>query len=272
MDLSNRFYTMIPHRFGHSRPPAIDTTDAIAMEMEMLEHLANIKLTYSLLSESGDKLNPLDYVHEQLNANIQPLSRNSTDYADVERYLMQTHDNFANVDIIDVFEVTRHGEQQRFEAFKNFSNRTLLWHGSGLSNYVGILTNGLKIAPPDALAHGARFGKGLYFADAFAKSVHYSTLSDECVGLLLLCEVALGSSKQVTDDGADIKLKAGEHSVKYMGDVEINGFKIRADGLLIPDGMLPDDEEFDMDFCEYIVYNEAQVRIKYLVMIKITDH
>jgi hypothetical protein len=54
----------------------------------------------------------------------------------------------------------------------------------------------MRIAPPEAPATGYMFGKGLYFADMFSKSVAYAT--NHSVGgssgstLLLLCEVALG--------------------------------------------------------------------------------
>ena len=44
-------------------------------------------------------------------------------------------------------------------------NRMLLWHGSRLTNWVGILSKGLRIAPPEAPVTGYMFGKGVYFAD-----------------------------------------------------------------------------------------------------------
>ena len=43
--------------------------------------------------------------------------------------------------------------------------RMLLWHGSRLTNWVGILSKGLRIAPPEAPVTGYMFGKGVYFAD-----------------------------------------------------------------------------------------------------------
>lgn len=35
----------------------------------------------------------------------------------------------------------------------------LLWHGSRVSNFVGILSQGLRIAPPEAPVSGYMFGK-----------------------------------------------------------------------------------------------------------------
>jgi hypothetical protein len=71
----------------------------------------------------------------------------------------------------------------------------LLWHGSRLTNFVGILRNGLRIAPPEAPATGYMFGKGIYFADVVSKSANYCYATKlNPIGCLLLCEVALGNS------------------------------------------------------------------------------
>jgi hypothetical protein len=49
----------------------------------------------------------------------------------------------------------------------------LLWHGSRTTNYAGILSQGLRIAPPEAPVTGYMFGKGIYFADMVSKSANY---------------------------------------------------------------------------------------------------
>ena len=46
--------------------------------------------------------------------------------------------------------MNRHGERDRFQPFKELHNRRLLWHGSRTTNYAGILSQGLRIAPPEA--------------------------------------------------------------------------------------------------------------------------
>lgn len=52
---------------------------------------------------------------------------------------------------------------------------------------------GLRIAPPEAPVTGYMFGKGVYFADMVSKSANYCHTSPlNPVGVLLLCEVALG--------------------------------------------------------------------------------
>ena len=65
----------------------------------------------------------------------------------------------------------------RYKAFKKLHNRMLLWHGSRTSNFAGILSQGLRIAPPEAPVTGYMFGKGIYFADMVSKSANYCQAS-----------------------------------------------------------------------------------------------
>lgn len=62
----------------------------------------------------------------------------------------RTHRNFS-LDVQQVYEINREGEET---AFKDVGNRQLLWHGSRLTNWVGILSQGLRIAPPEAPVTG----------------------------------------------------------------------------------------------------------------------
>ena len=100
---------------------------------------------------------------------------------------------------------------QRYK--KDLPNKFLLWHGSRLTNWVGILSQGLRIAPPEAPATGYMFGKGVYFADMVSKSANYCYTSRENnMSCLLLCEVALGNTndKLYADSNAAI-LPNGKH-------------------------------------------------------------
>ena len=60
----------------------------------------------------------------------------------------------------DVFCAERHGEAGKHSA--SLGNRMLLWHGSRLTNWVGILSQGLRIAPPEAPVTGYMFGKVMH--------------------------------------------------------------------------------------------------------------
>ena len=124
-------------------------------------------------------------------------------------------------------------------------NRKLLWHGSRFSNFVGILTNGMRIAPKEAPSTGYNFGKGVYYADMASKSSGYCcTYLSKGVGLLLLCEVALGEARQLesTDCHAEDHLPKGKHCTHAKGRVQPDpsGSKFIEKDLEVPMGKLKD--------------------------------
>ena len=73
--------------------------------------------------------------------------------------MASTHKAKYNLTILDAFTVSRHSESERFEPWLDLHNHQLLWHGSRVSNFVGILSQGLRIAPPEAPVTGYMFGK-----------------------------------------------------------------------------------------------------------------
>ena len=127
---------------------------------------------------------------------VQVLTKEEEEYKMLKQYIENTHaatHNQYELELLEVFKVVREGEMKRFKPFKNLHNHMLLWHGSRTTNYAGILSQGLRIAPPEAPVTGYMFGKGVYFADMVSKSANYCRTSGrDPVGLLLLCEVALG--------------------------------------------------------------------------------
>lgn len=166
VEASNRFYTMIPHDFGVKRPPIIDTLEIVTAKTEMLESLLQMEVAYGLLKEESDEqTNPLDGHYEQLKTEIVPLEKSSSEFELLSKYVKNTHaptHTSYSLDIEEIFKVVRKGEERRYKPFKKLHNRQLLWHGSRLTNYIGILSNGLKIAPPEAPVTGYMFGKGSY--------------------------------------------------------------------------------------------------------------
>ena len=93
---------------------------------------------------------------------------------------------------------------------------------SRLSNWAGILGQGLRIAPPEAPATGYMFGKGVYFADMSSKAANYCfPTRTQPYGLLLVCEVARGEARQLVQaDSGAAKLPKGCSSVVGLGRVE----------------------------------------------------
>jgi poly [ADP-ribose] polymerase len=111
-----------------------------------------------------------------MNLMIEALEVESSEYEVIRTYI----DNTRNVDnnnkerdhyeIANIFKVQRKGEAELINTFKEVPNHFLLYHGSMMFNFIGLLSQGLKIAPPEAPSIGYMFGKGVHFADMFDKS------------------------------------------------------------------------------------------------------
>ncbi|KAL8613750.1 hypothetical protein ACOMHN_029607 [Nucella lapillus] len=276
VDATNRFYTLIPHDFGMGKIKVLDTEDAIKNKTEMLDNLLEIEVAYSLLRGGDAGEDPIDSHYQKLKCALQPVDKKDANYKRMCDYVQNTHaatHQQYSLDVLDVFEVDREGEGQQFEPFKALHNRQLLWHGSRTTNYAGILSQGLRIAPPEAPVTGYMFGKGIYFADMVSKSANYCrTSKSDPTGILLLCEVALGNMHELTGASYVTKLPKGKHSTKGIGMTTPDpaGFHTTKDGLVIPMGpsSKADIAYSSLLYNEYIVYDVAQVKIKYLLKTK----
>lgn len=275
----NHFYTLIPHNFGERLPPIFQTLDEINKKSQMLQNLLELEVAYNMLnsqSAADNERNIWDCHYDQLHTELLVVDPASDEYNCLERYLRQTHaDTHKSYDleIVDIFKVNRIGERKRFEPFAKMPNRKLLWHGSRTTNFVGILSHGLRIAPPEAPMSGYMFGKGIYFADMVSKSANYCfTSPGNNTGLVLLCEVACGTPVELSEAKAIQKLPKKCHSVKGIGKTYPNpeSSEYTEDGIEIPLGIPITDltVESSLLYNEYIVYDEAQVNIKYMFNLK----
>lgn len=204
--LSNLYYTLIPHSFGRNRPPIIRDQNMLKKEIELLESLGDMKDAAALMKadlKDKDKINQLDRQFQGLGMEeMTPLDKQSTEFNLLKDYLVDTrgHTHNANYDVQQIFRIERQGEAERFEKSPYSGpprDRRLLWHGSRCTNFGGILSQGLRIAPPEAPATGYMFDKGIYLADMSSKSANYccSHISGGHA-LLLLCEAELGDPMQ----------------------------------------------------------------------------
>ncbi|XP_022914189.2 poly [ADP-ribose] polymerase [Onthophagus taurus] len=274
LDASNRFYTYIPHSFGTENPPIIDKTEMIQQKVEMLNNLLELEIAYNLMKGSGSD-HGIDAYYDQLKTEIAVLNDESEEFCVIKEYLKNTHatthDNY-DLEIERIFEIKRSGEEKRYKPFKKLHNRKLLWHGSRRTNYAGILSQGLRIAPPEAPVTGYMFGKGIYFADMVSKSANYCCTDNvNSTGLLLLCEVALGDMLEKEQSYYVEKLPKGKHSCKGVGRTHPDPNEIKKLGEAeVPVGK-PTQQKVknsSLLYNEYIVYDVAQVHMKYLLQVK----
>ncbi|XP_008587853.1 PREDICTED: poly [ADP-ribose] polymerase 2 isoform X1 [Galeopterus variegatus] len=274
----NEFYTRIPHDFGLRTPPLIRTERELSDKVQLLEALGDIEIAIKLVkTELQSPEHPLDQHYKNLHCALRPLDHESYEFKVISQYLQSTHaptHTDYTMTLLDVFEVEKEGEKEAFR--EELHNRMLLWHGSRLSNWVGILSHGLRVAPPEAPITGYMFGKGIYFADMSSKSANYCFASRlKNIGLLLLSEVALGQCNELLEANPKAEeLLQSKHSTKGLGKmapspvcfVTLNGSTVplgpaRDTGVLNPKG-------YTLNYNEFVIYNPNQVRMRYLLKVQ----
>jgi len=274
--LSSDFYTKIPHSFGRSIPPLISDLESLKKKMQMLEALGDIEIATKIIKETeASGANPIDSNYQKLKCTIDPLEHGSVLYKHISDFVAtsQEEGRGQQLELIDVFEVSREGEATRFDPHKLKSNRRLLWHGSRLTNFAGILSQGLRIAPPEAPASGYRFGKGLYFADIMTlSSVYCRVTRDNPIGFMLLVDTALGEMYECPKDKYMDKPPPGFDSTWALGIVEPDpkDHVIVEGNLTIPIGKIIKNSRRDVNCHEhqFITYSEAQSQLRYLLKLK----
>lgn len=275
--LSTKFYHLIPHTLTRH----IDSKQMLNEKRKLLEELGELHFTYELINkDSGAAVNnTLDEIYTNLNVQIGPLDSDSDEFGAIKKYLGNNpfkHD----MEIEDIFKIERNEEEDDpMEGVP--TNRWLLWHGSRITSFAKILKEGLKILDKDGM-----FGKGIYFADVADKSAKYCHAHEtNGIGLMVLCEVALGKEFECYEILK--KLPDGFNSIFAVGKrrfpEEYSGSELKIlekikttqiDGVNIPKGMpvmmkIEEGNEPIVDCNEFVVYNENQVKIRYLVKLKI---
>ncbi|CAO2633707.1 Protein mono-ADP-ribosyltransferase PARP3 [Lemmus lemmus] len=280
-ELSSRFYTVIPHNFGRSRPPLISSPEILQAKKDMLLVLADIELAQTLQAATGEeeKLeevpHQLDRDYQLLRCQLQLLDNGGPEYKAIQTYLEQTGNNYRCPTLQHVWKVNREGEGDRFKAHSKLNNRRLLWHGTNVAVVAAILTSGLRIMPHS----GGRVGKGIYFASENSKSAGYVTpmhCGDHQVGYMFLGEVALGKEHHITIDDPSLKSPPpGFDSVIARGQTEpdpTQDIELELDGqqVVVPQGRpvpCPSFQSSSFSQSEYLIYKESQCRLRYLLEI-----
>ncbi|EMD94638.1 hypothetical protein COCHEDRAFT_1191475 [Bipolaris maydis C5] len=290
--LSNHYFSVIPHAFGRNRPPVIRDNDALKKEIELLESLSDMKETAAMLKsqlKDDSGIHKLDKQFQGLGMEeMTPLDHKSQEFVEIDQYLNcskgKTH--AVNYQVQDIFRIERKGEFERFDKSKFSkisSNRRLLWHGSRVTNFGGILSQGLRIAPPEAPVSGYMFGKGIYLADMSSKSANYcASYNSGGTALLLLCEAELGNPMhQLTHasyTAGEDAVKNGMYSTWGMGSTGPSKWKDAScinpalKGCTMPDVSTPAGKTnvsgATLLYNEYIAYDVAQVKLRYLLRVR----
>ncbi len=281
-NLSSDFFTYIPHDFGFKKMSSfiIDTLEKLKSKIDMIETLKDMKVATKIIEDNkkdSESKIILNY-YNQLHCTIKHISKKDEIYSLLEKYLTVKLDQNSNysyygnqkLKLLEAYEIKREGEEERY--LKHLKNKILLWHGTRISNFVGILSQGLRIAPPEAPSSGYLFGKGLYFADMSSKSCNYCYPVNN-IGLILLCEVALGNIEKRNDTDYQLPstMKKGNNSIQGVGDIyPQKGIYIEKDIYVPCECPVQNKKDgfWGIMFNEFIVYDVKQVKLRYVLKIQ----
>ena len=272
-ELSDQFYQLVPVQRDYSGVLRdVRAVDAALSELSILEqqNMAGKMIISAHAASNGHGIDPFDYILRACRTSITPLPRNDTAFETLLQYATPKRHN---LEVVDIFEVSRNGEATRYMPFATKPNRMLLFHGTGACNALGVLADGLCCAPPAAAVHGHAYGKGIYFADAVDKSLQYATNingnpNTKHHRIVFLAEVFLG---RMDAEGAQFGAACSQTRDGYDSVVALNGpstyrsLVIRNTGVRIPVGA---NDKSGHSFNEYVVFNPAQILLRYLVLLK----
>lgn len=240
-ELTNRFYSVIPHEFGRQADISKLMIDSINKIVDKRDLLAVIS---SIVNVQGSLEEELNKKYQALNIKLSALSSDDAEYKRIKDKIINSHGNTHSfkIDVKNIYSVDSMTGYDKFNP-KNVQTMEL-FHGTRKENVLGIMQKGILIKPKNAAHTGSMFGNGAYFANCSTKSAQYT---DDFMNYrnqdqyIFVCEVATGKIKEY--DSAQPSLCAaprGYNSVKGC-----KGNHLRYD--------------------EYIVYNTNQVKITHIV-------
>ncbi|KAL6051688.1 Poly [ADP-ribose] polymerase [Balamuthia mandrillaris] len=263
-ELSSMFYTVIPHRIGRSKQDieasVLKTLDAIEKKRELLQLMKDMMEVNERTgggAGEGSTTTELDNKYKALRCEIRPLEKGGSEYQRIYDYVLHgaelPDEGNDDIEINNIFAVKREVEHLRWKEANAdaIGNNKLLYHGSRISNWVGILSRGLLMPKSIETLGGKRtdyglLGGGLYFGGQASTSAQYTSAGKKGTRFLLLHTVALGRIKQLTKITPGLTAPpAGYDSVQGMS---------RKHGV-----------ESDFKDDEFVVYSLGQQREEYLV-------
>ncbi|KFP92053.1 Poly [ADP-ribose] polymerase 3, partial [Apaloderma vittatum] len=247
----------------------------VLADIEVAQSLQAQKVKEEEEEEEEEVAHPLDQDYALLCCQLSLLDPASREHQLIQNYVTQTGWEFFGwtLHILNIWQVARDGEDERFKAHDLLEHRRLLWHGTNIAVIAAILKSGLRIMPHS----GGRVGKGIYFASENSKSAGYVCCTSENIGIMFLSEVALGKPYCITRDDPTLRQPpTGYDSVLACGQTEpdpAQDEEVLLDGkkVLVSQGKpIPMAAYKDSSFLqsEYLIYKESQCRIRYLVQLR----
>ena len=181
-ELSGKFYTIIPHRIGRSKieveKSVIDTFGAFEAKQELLQLMKDLlDVTASQGDGSKKNLSVLEMKYQALKNEMCLLSPTSQAFEEIKNYVLGTQTNTdrymdKTIEVTNIIGLSRPKEGESFDKeSERIHPQKLLFHGSRVSNWVGLLSRGILMPKVIVRAGGKRtdaglLGNGMYFASS----------------------------------------------------------------------------------------------------------
>lgn len=254
--LSSTFWSLIPYSHGRKKPPVISSLHDVKTYVEFLDVLGNLQVTAKVVGQT------VSSVYSSIGKEICILDKETVEYKNICNYVSFSHGKTHKygLSLENVYQVKCVDDD-----FEKQTNRKLLFHGTRTPNFLGILTNGLRLPNTSQVVNGAALGYGIYFADSITKSFNYTTCKSGEVGYVLVCEVALGSKPHVVTQAPFDQRPPPTYTSRFAKGE--NGYEDEM--AFIPQEKLSERNiTSGFIYNEYCIYDASKYRIRYVLELK----
>lgn len=261
-DLLLELYRIIPRRMRRVQDHLIESLNDQADHDELEKLLANEQATLDVMrgqvkmnaQRQEQAAEPTDLLRS-MGLNVEPVTEDES-IRHIRKMMGRDARKFHRA-----YAVVNYQTQAAFDQYVQQApdrKTKLFWHGSRNENWLSILGSGLVLRPANAVITGKMFGYGLYFADKCRKSLNYSSLrgsywsgGTQNRAYLALYDVHVGRQLKIKNH-QDWCYQLTEGNLKKRGAY---------DSLYAQGGA-------DLINNEYIVYNQAQCTVRYLIELR----
>lgn len=195
--LSGEFYTAIPHRLGRTRAAISEAVIDSLSDFEQKQETLQLMKDMLAVSGEGDVLYDakIDAQYEALKCNVGLVDPRSSMYQELEEYVLKSQVKSKKIKVTNIYTLMREEEWKEYDG--SVKNERLLYHGSRIKNWVGLLSRGILL-PKIVVSLGVNrtdagwLGNGIYFGDAACTSAFYTTPGKKGTRLMAIARVALG--------------------------------------------------------------------------------
>ncbi|KAL6044894.1 Protein mono-ADP-ribosyltransferase parp4 [Balamuthia mandrillaris] len=247
-ELSDEFYGAIPQ----VQQPRLDNLALLEQKQELVQLMKDMLTVDEITGDTSTS--EVDMKYRALRCNINLVDPSSEEFSSLRQQILDSQIEKRNVgkiaDIRNIYAVRREVEHQGFTS--NLSNRRLLFHGSKVSNMLGILSRGVLLPHVVTSKYGGQrtdvgmLGAGIYFGDASSTAAQYTTPGSQGTRMCLMCEVALGKQAHLT--AIDTTLTEPPKGYDSVHAVRSTSSQLT---------------DFEDD--EFVIYRTQQQRMSYLV-------